>query len=234
MMRELGIGQSLPRSEDARLVQGHGRYTDDFSFVNQAYLYVMRSPHASARIRSIDIERAKVFPGVLAVLIGDDVLADGLGTFPCRVKRHTPDGKPNFVPPYYALAIGQVRHVGEAVVAIVADSYAIAKDAGEVVDIDYEALPNVTATADAAKPGKPAVWNEVPDNICFIYTAGNKDKTDAAFARAHRITKIDLVINRISANPMEPRNAIGLFDAGTRRYTLYTGTQAPHVPSLPS
>jgi carbon-monoxide dehydrogenase large subunit len=226
-VREYGIGRPLPRSEDIRLVQGRGRYTDDFAFVDQAYLYIVRSPHAAANIRAIDTARAKALPGVLAVLTGEDVIADGLGTFPCRVKRQK-GGKPNFEPPYRALAVGRARHVGDAVVAIIAETLAIAKDAAELVAIDYEPLPSVTATAEAAKSGAPAVWDEVPDNVCFFFELGDRKRAEEAFTAAAHVARTQFTISRVIANPIEPRNAIGLYDAGTGRYTLYTGTQAPH------
>lgn len=228
-MREYGIGQSRPRSEDIRLVQGRGSYTDDFGLSNQAYLYVVRSPHPAARIVSIDTQAARDLPGVLAVLTGDDVIADGLGTFPCRVKRHTREGKPNFVPPHRALAVGHVHHVGDAVTAVVAESLTIAKDAGELVAVEYEPLSAVTGTAEATLPGAPAVWDEAPGNVCFFFEIGKKKEVEDAFARAAHVAKLDFIINRVSANPMEPRNAIGFYDQGTQRYTLYTGTQAPHA-----
>ena len=228
-MREFGIGQSLPRSEDIRLVQGRGRYTDDFVFPGQAYLYVLRSPHPAARILSINTKAARDWSGVLAVLTGDDVIADGLGTFPCRVKRQTRDGKPNFVPPYRALAVDRVRYVGDPVVAVVAESLTIAKDAAELVSVDYEPLPAVTGTGEAARPGAPAVWDEAPDNVCFFFEIGKRREVEEALGRAAHIAKLAFTISRVSANPMEPRNAIGVFDPGTQRYTLYTGTQAPHA-----
>ena len=226
-MREYGIGQSLSRSEDTRLVQGRGSFTDDFCFPSQTYLYVVRSPHPAARILSIDTGAARALPGVLAVLTGEDAVADGLGTFPCRVKRQTRDGRPNFVPPHRALAVDRVRYVGDAVVAVIAESLSIAKDAGELVSIEYEPLPSVSATAQAE--GGPAVWDEAPDNVCYFFELGRKAEVEAAFSRAAHVAKLDFVISRVSANPMEPRNAIGLFDQGTQRYTLYTGTQAPHA-----
>ncbi len=228
-MREYGIGQSVPRSEDIRLIQGRGHYTDDFSFVNQAHLFVLRSPHAAARIRSISVEAAAALPGVHAVLTGDNLLADGLGSFPCRVKRHKADGSPNFEPPFFALAIKRVRHVGEAVVAIVADTLAIAKDAGELIEIDYESLPAVAETLLACEPGAPAVWDECPDNVCFLFEAGNKLAVDKAFASAAHVARTDFTIKRMSTNPLEPRNAIGLYDSAEDRYTLYSGMQAPHA-----
>ena len=166
-MREQGFGQSQPRSEDFRLLRGAGTYTDDFTFPGQAHLFVVRSPHAAARIRRIDTVEAASAPGVLAALTGTDAIADGLGTFPCRVKRQTQDGCPNFEPPYRALAVERVRHVGDPIVAIIAESYAAAKDAGERVVIDYEPLPSVTVTADAPRPGMPAVWDS-PRQCLFL------------------------------------------------------------------
>jgi len=225
---DFGIGQSRPRSEDLRLVRGLGRYTDDFAFANQAYLHVIRSPHAAAQIVAIDADEARSAPGVLAVFTGDDVIAEGLGDIPCRLSRKRPDGRDNFLPPYRALAVGRVRQVGDPVVAVIAETLALAKDAADLVRIDYDMLPAVTDTAQAAQAGAPAVWDEVPDNVCFVHEVGDKAKCDDAFRRAAHVTQLDFVITRVSANPMEPRNAIGSFDPGTRRYTLYTGTQDPH------
>lgn len=228
-MREYGIGQSVPRSEDIRLIQGRGSYTDDFSFVNQTHLFIVRSPYAAAHIRSINIEAARNLPGVHAVLTGKDVIADGLGPFPCRVKRHKADGSPSFEPPYYALAIDRVRHVGDAVVAVVADTLAIAKDAGELVEIDYEALPAVTETLLANKPDSPAVWDQCPDNVCFLFEVGDKAAVEKAFSGAAHVARTEFTISRISTNPIEPRNAIGLHDPAADRFTLYSGMQAPHA-----
>src|SRR5882672_664671 len=228
-MREYGIGQSLPRSEDLRLLRGRGRYTDDIVLPRQAVLYVLRSPHAAARIRAIDAAAARRAPGVLTVLTGEDAQADGLGTFTSRVTRPRPDGRPNFVPPFRVLALGRVRRVGDAVAAIVAESLAVAKDAAELITIDYEALPAVTATAEAARPGAPAVWDEVPDNVCFVYQLGDKPAVEAAFAAATHVAELDFAVSRVSTNSMEMRNAIGSFDERDGRYTLYVGAQAPHT-----
>lgn len=228
-MREYGIGQSLPRTEDLRLLRGVGRYTDDIRLPGQAHLHVLRSPHAAARIGRIDGNAAAAAPGVLAVLTGADAMADGLGTFPSRMKMKRADGRPNFEPPYRVLAIDRVHMVGDPVVAIVAESLAQAKDAAELVEIDYEPLPSVTATAEAARPGAAAVWDEQPDNVCFVAEFGNKAGVEAGFARAAHVTRLDLVINRVSANSMEPRAALGLYDPGDDRYTLYAGLQGPHL-----
>ncbi len=228
-MREFGIGQSLPRSEDLRLLRGRGRYTDDIVLPRQAVLYVLRSPHAAARIGAIGIAAAQAAPGVLAVLTGADAEADGLGTFTSRVTRQRPDGRPNFVPPFRVLALDRVRRVGEAVVAIVAETLAAAKDAAELIEIDYRSLPSVTATAEAARPDAPAVWDEVPDNVCFLYELGDKAAVDAAFAGATHVAELEFTVSRVSTNSMEMRNAIGHYDSHDARYTLYVGAQAPHT-----
>jgi aerobic carbon-monoxide dehydrogenase large subunit len=228
-MREYGIGQSVPRSEDIRLTQGRGSYTDDFSFPHQAFMFVVRSPYASAIIRSINITAARELPGVFAILTGKDVIADGLGPFPCRVKRHKADGSPAFEPPYYALAVDRVRHVGDAVVAVIADTLVIAKDAGELVEIDYDPLPSVTKTSSASQHGSPAVWEECPDNVCFVFAIGDSAAVERAFSRAAHIARAEFTIARISTNPLEPRNAIGLYDRAADRFTLYSGMQAPHA-----
>ena len=228
-MREFGVGFAAPRIEDGRLLRGRGRYTDDLTFPGEAHLYVLRSPHAAARIGAIGTDAAARAPGVLAVLTGADALADGLGSFPSRVKRHAPDGAPNFEPPYRALAVDGVYHVGEPVAAIVAETFAAAQDAAELVEIDFDVLPAVTATAEAAEPGAPQVWEEAPANICFLFEVGDEAKVDAAFREAAHTSRLDFTVSRVSANPMEPRNAIGLYDAGDQRYTLYAGMQAPHT-----
>jgi len=178
-MREFGIGQSVPRSEDDRLLRGRGRYTDDIVLPRQAVLYVLRSPHAAARIRAIDVAAARAAPGVLAVLTGADADDDGLGTFTSRVTRQRRDGRPNFVPPFRVLALDRVHRVGEPVVAVIAESPAAAKDAAELIVVDYEERPAVTATAAASRPGAPPVWDEVPDNVCFVYELGDKNAVDA-------------------------------------------------------
>src|SRR5260370_15813445 len=228
-MREFGIGQSVPRSEDERLLRGRGRYTDDIVLPRQTVLYVLRSPHAAARIRAIDTASARAAEGVLAVLTGADAEADGLGTFTSRVTRQRRDGRPNFVPPFRVLALDRVHRVGDAVAAIVAETQAAAKEGAELVVVDYEALPAVTATAAAASPGAPPVWDAVPDNVCFVYELGDKKAVDAAFAGAAHVAALDFRVSRVSTNSMEMRNAIGAYDERDGRYTLYAGAQAPHT-----
>ena len=228
-MGEFGIGQPVPRTEDPRLLTGGGRYGDDFTLADQAIGYILRSPHANAKIRSIDTTAAEATPGVIKVLTGKDWAAEDFGPFPILVQRHKRDGSPMHLAPRSALAQDQVRLVGDNVAFIVAETLAQAKDAAELIEIDYEALPSVTATADAIKPGAPAVWPHCPDNECFFFELGDKAAVDAAFAKADHVTRIDYPINRISANAMEPRVSIGDYGRRDGRYTLYTSTQSVHA-----
>jgi carbon-monoxide dehydrogenase large subunit len=228
-MRENGIGQSLPRSEDLRLVRGLGRYTDDIRPPGQAALVVLRSPHAHARITAIDTAAARAAPGVLAVLTGADAAREGFGTFSSRVVRKRPDGKgPNVVPPYRVLALERVRHVGDAVSAVVAETVAQAKDAAELIEVAYAPLQAVTATTDAAKPGAPLLWDDIPNNVVFVHEHGDRAATDAAFARAAHVTRFDFTVSRVTAATMEPRTALGAWDPTDQRYTLHAALQSPH------
>jgi aerobic carbon-monoxide dehydrogenase large subunit len=228
LVREFDLGRAVPRTEDFQLLRGRGRYTDDIALPRQSHLYVLRSPHAAARIRAIELRAAATAPGVHAVLTGKDADEDGLGTFSSAVQRKRADGTANFVPPYRVLAVGRVHHVGEPVVAIVAETLAEARDAAELIEIDWEVLPSVTETASAAVPGAPAVWAQVPDNVCFIHQLGDGAAVDAAFARASHIVKERFRVSRIAANPMEGRTALGVYDEREERYTLYAGLQGVH------
>ena len=227
-MREFDLGRAVPRTEDFQLLRGYGRYTDDIVLPRQCHMYVLRSPHAAARFRSIDCAAAATAPGVVAVLTGADAAAEGLGTFSSVVKRTRPDGSANFVPPYRVLALDRVHHVGEPVAAVIGENLAAAKDAAELIAIDWDVLPSVTDTAAAAQPGAPSVWDEVPDNICFVHRLGNKSAVDAAFARAHHVVTERFVISRVAVNPMEGRTALGVYDEREDRYTLYAGLQGVH------
>lgn len=171
------IGKSLPRSEDARVLRGLGRYTSDLAPGGHCHLYVIRSPHAAARIRRIDTGAAETCPGVRLVLTGEDAEIAGLGTFSSRVKRAAPDGSPNFEPPYRVLTRERARFVGDAVAAVFADSVDLAKDAADRIDIDWESLPGITDTAHAADPGAAEVWPQVTNNVCFSYEVGNRART---------------------------------------------------------
>ncbi len=227
-MGEFGIGQPVARFEDPRLLRGQGRFVNDVNLAGQAYAYVLRSPHAHARIRSIDTAAAAAAPGVLAVYTGDDLAADGLGTTSMALKRQRPDGSPMFAPPHPGLARGRVRFVGDPVALVVAESVVQAKDAAELVAVDYEPLPSVTATAEAARPGAPPVWDECPDNVSNVWEIGDRTATDAAFARAAHVVRGRYVISRVHAQFMEPRGALGAYDPGDDRFTLYADVQYPH------
>ena len=227
-VEKFGVGQSVRRIEDPRLLRGDGRYSDDVNLPHQAYAVVVRSPHAHAAIRSIDTTAARGASGVLAVLTGADLAKDGLGDLPTDKSRKRRDGSPAFATPRPALLRDRVRHVGDPVALVVAQTIEQAVDAAELVSVDYEPLPTVAATADAMRPGAPAVWAEVPDNIAFVWEAGKKDETARGIAGAAHVTKLDFVVSRVAAAPMEPRGAVGEWDRRTGRYTLHTGIQAPH------
>ncbi|MDA1327108.1 MAG: xanthine dehydrogenase family protein molybdopterin-binding subunit, partial [Proteobacteria bacterium] len=218
----------MPRSEDPRLLSGGGRYVDDVQLPNTAYGYVVRSPHAHAKINAIDISAAAAAPGVLLVLTGADWAASGWGNPPIASGRKRPDGSPMFVPPMPPLVQDRVRRVGDYVAFVVADSLNQAKDAAELIEVDYTSLPAVTATAEAGKPGAPAVWDECPDNICFLHEAGPKAETEAAFAKADKIIKHEYIITRVMAATMEPRGCTADYNRFDDSYTFYTTLQGVH------
>jgi carbon-monoxide dehydrogenase large subunit len=227
-MVKFGIGQGVPRWEDPRLLRGGGRYSDDLNRNGQAHGHVLRSPYAHARIRSIDTAAAEAAPGVLAVYTGQDIADAGLGNIPCAVPRNKADGSPMFTPPHGALKRDRVRLVGDYVAFVVAETADQARDASELIAVDYEPLPSVTATGDALGDGAPAVWDECPDNVCFVFEQGDKAAVEAAFAKADHVTKLAFDVNRVAVAPMEPRACIGEYDKYDERYTLYTGSQGPH------
>jgi aerobic carbon-monoxide dehydrogenase large subunit len=231
-MGEFAIGQGVSRFEDPRLIRGGGRYTDDIKLPGLAHGVVLRSPHAHAKIRSLDISAAKAAPGVLAVLTAADVKAAGYAELPVPGGLKRRDGSPMFKPRYPILAADRVRWVGDYVAFVVAETVAQALDAAEMIVADYEELRAVTSTADAPKPGAPRVWDDCPDNICFVELIGDKTAVDAAFARAARVVKHRFVINRVTAATMEPRGAVGDYNAADGRYTVYTPIQRPHPTRL--
>jgi carbon-monoxide dehydrogenase large subunit len=227
-MGEFGIGQPVRRFEDPRLLRGGGRYIADVNLPAQAWAVLVRSPHAHARIRSIDPAPALATRGVLAVLTGADVAADGLGTPRVSVKRTRPDGSPMFAPPHPGLARDRVRHVGDPVALVVAETPAGARDAAALVRVEYEPLPAVTSTAAAVAPGSPAVWDDCPDNVSNVWEAGDPAATDAAFARAAHVVRRRYVISRVHAQYLEPRGALGAWDRHEERFTLHADVQYPH------
>jgi carbon-monoxide dehydrogenase large subunit len=228
-MGQFGIGQSVTRIEDLRLLTGRGRYTDDVQLANESAAFVLRSPHAHANIRSIDTAAAKAAPGVLTVLTGDDVKAEGINPMPNMFPVKSLDGTERPATYRPLLAQGRVRHVGDPVALIVAETLAQARDAAERIEIDYEILPSVTDTYGAAQPGAPLVHDNIPGNLCFDWGKGDRAATEVAFAKADHVTVLELVNNRVVVNPMEPRAAIGDYDASTGQHTLYTPTQGTHV-----
>jgi carbon-monoxide dehydrogenase large subunit len=226
-MGQFGIGQPVKRFEDKRLLSGYGRFQHDQNLPGQLYGYVLRSPHAHARIAAMDLAAARAAPGVQLIMTGEDLVAAGLGTMGVPFQRKRPDGSPMFARGFLGLAQGRVRYVGEPVLFVVADSLAAAKDAAELAAIDYEILPSVTDTAAAAE-AKIAVWDDCPDNISNLFEAGNKAAADGAFAKAAHIVRRKYVISRVYAHFMEPRGAIGVWDPGEERFTLYADVQYPH------
>jgi aerobic carbon-monoxide dehydrogenase large subunit len=227
-VEKFAIGQSVRRIEDPRLVQGLGRYSDDVSLARQAFAVVVRSPHAHATIRGIDAKAALAAPGVLAVLTGDDLQADGLGDLPTDKSRKRRDGSPAFPTPRPALVRGRARHVGDPVALVVAESMEQAADAAELVAVDYEPRPAVADTADTVKPGAPLVWDEAPDNVAFVWELGNAERVTQAFAGAAHVVRFPFVVTRVAAAPLEPRASVGEYDRRAGRYTLHTGIQGPH------
>jgi carbon-monoxide dehydrogenase large subunit len=227
---KFGIGQPVRRHEDLRLITGQGRYTDDITLPRMAHAYVLRSPMAHAAIKRLDTTTARSMPGVLSVASGEDVRAAGLGDVPCTVPLTSRDGKPRHDTPRPMLAQGKVRHVGQPVALVVAETLAAARDAAEAIAIDYEPLPAVTEATDAIAPGAAQLFDHIPGNVVFDWDndMGNAAATDAAFAKAARVVRLDLLNNRVVANSMEPRNAIADYDPASGRSTLYTATQGPH------
>jgi aerobic carbon-monoxide dehydrogenase large subunit len=227
-MMKFGVGQPLRRFEDPRLLTGKGRFQDDVSLPRQAWAVFVRAPHAHARIRGVATAAARQAPGVLAVYTGTDYRNDGLAMPKAAMPRKRADGSPAFAPQRPALVCDRVRYVGDPVAMVVALSLDEAKDAAELVAVDYEPLPAVTSVAEAAGPEAPRLWDENPDNISHTYERGNRAATDAAFARAARIVRRRYVVTRVHAQYMEPRGAIGAYDAAEDRYTLYADVNYPH------
>ncbi|MGH8699406.1 MAG: xanthine dehydrogenase family protein molybdopterin-binding subunit, partial [Burkholderiales bacterium] len=212
VVEKFAVGQSVRRLEDPRLVQGLGRYSDDVNLLRQTHAVVVRSPHAHADIRRIATAAAAAMPGVVAVLTGADLAAEGLGTLPTDRNRKRRDGSPAFATPRSALARQRARHVGDPVALVVAETREQALDAAERVVVDYAPRPAVAAAVDALRPGAPAVWDEAPDNVAFVWEAGSRDAVARAFEGAAHVTKLDFVVTRVAAAPLEPRAAVGEWD----------------------
>lgn len=223
-----GVGQPVRRFEDARLLTGKGRFQDDRLVPGLAWCVFVRSPYAHAAIRGVDVAEAQAAPGVLAVYTGQDYLADGLASPKANMPRKKRDGSPMFAPQRPVLNTERVRFVGDAVAMVVAETLAQAKDAAELVQVDYEPLPAVTDVQEAAAPGAPVVWPENGDNISHTVDRGNKAKTDEAFAAAAKVVTRKYVITRVHAQYMEPRGSIGTYNPAEDRFTLYSDVNYPH------
>jgi aerobic carbon-monoxide dehydrogenase large subunit len=227
-MGQFGVGQAVKRFEDVRLVRGEGRFHDDVNLPGQAHAVVVRSVHAHARIVRIDASAARRAPGVLAVFTGDDLVRAGLGSTQTTLARTRPDGSPMFAPSHPVLVRDRVRCVGDPVAFLVAETVAQAEDAAELVRVEYEPLPSVTATSEAPQSGRPPVWDECRDNVSNVFETGDRAAVQAAFARAVHVVRGRYVISRVHAQYMEPRGALGAYDPGEDRYTLYADVQYPH------
>ncbi len=225
IIEQFGIGQPVRRREDRRFVTGAGRFTDDIDLPGQGYGYVLRSPHAHARIRSIDTAAAKRAPGVLGVFTIEDLDADGIAEIPTQAKVPGKDGTEMFAPTRPVLARGVVRYVGNPVAYVVADTLDQARDAAELIAVEYDSLPAIVELARTHDPHAPLVWPEHGSNLCVHWESHDGKDVEAAFATAHKIVTLDFVNNRVIGSPMEPRVAIGEWDPVAEKYTLYSPTQ---------
>jgi carbon-monoxide dehydrogenase large subunit len=226
-MAKFGIGQAVRRTEDLRFLTGHGRYTDDIDVAGRAVGVFLRSPYAHAEIRSIDTRAASAMPGIVGIVTVADLDADGIGGLKCYAPVKNEDGSPQPEPPRPALARGRVRHVGEPVALVVAESEMAARDAAEAIIVDYAELPASIGTTETLSG--PVIWDEAPGNLCFDWACGEKAETDRLFAEAaHRVT-LSLVNNRVVASPMEARCCLADRDAATGAMVLYVSSQGVHL-----
>ena len=226
------IGQSVKRKEDARFLTGSGSYTDDISVIGQTYAVFVRSPHAHATIRNINTSAAKAAAGVVGVFTGEDLAADKVGGLPCGWLITDVHGQPMKEPPHPVLAQGKVRHVGDPVAVVIAETLLQARDAAELVEVDYDTLPAVVNAGDARKPGAAVVHDIAPDNTCYVWALGTKDATDKAFASAKHVTTLAFANNRLIPNAIEPRAALAQYSRADESYTLHVASQNPHVERL--
>lgn len=224
-LMKFGIGQPVPRKEDPKLVRGEGRYTDDINLPSQVYAVMVRSPYAHGLIRGIDVAAARDMPGVLDVYTGAEIDAAGYGPLKVIPAFKSRDGSPMLKPPRTALARDRVRFVGDPVAFVVAETAVQARDAAEAVSLDVEVLPAVTDPKEAAQPGAPQLYDDVPANTFLDFHHGDSERAAAAFAGAAHVARLGLTDNRVVVNAMEPRAAIGAYDAAAGRWTLHVGSQ---------
>ena len=224
---KFGIGQAITRREDDRLLNGKGVFADDLSFPRELHLAFVRSPHAHARLRSIDAAPASAIDGVAAVFTGPDLINDGVGSFPSNPALKNAAGKPMSAPTYYPLATDAVRFVGQTVVAVAATTRAIAQHAAESIGVDYEPLEAVVTLDNALAPTAPQLWAEAPGNVAAVSEWGDAVTCDAAFARAHHVTRLALLNQRLAPVTMEPRAGAAVFDNASGRLTMHASSQNP-------
>ena len=227
-----GIGAAVRRKEDDRFLRGKGTYVDDINRWGQVHAKFLRSPHAHANIKGIDLSKAQSAPGVVAVFTGADLEADGVGGLICGWTITQPNGETHKAPKHPVIAVGKVRHVGEAVAMVIAETAAQAADAAEQIEVDYEELPSVASIARTFNDDAPLIHDDAPGNVCYDWEVGDKAATDAAFSSAHHVAKIDLINNRLVPNPIEPRAALAEYNEGSGEFTFHTTSQNPHVARL--
>ena len=228
-MQKFGIGQPATRIEDTLLTTGQGSYIEDLSLEGQAYAIFVRSPHAHAFIKKIDTDDARSLPGVLAIYTVEDLKADNIGNVPCGAPAMNKDGTPCVMPPRPALAEGKVRHVGDAVAVVIAETVEQARDAAEQVLIDYDLLEVVVETDGAMDPSATQIWEGAQNNRCFDWEAGNAESTEKAFSNAAKIVELNLINNRVVPTSVETRGAIASFESETGRLVLHVSCQGVHV-----
>ena len=225
-----GIGKSVPRKEDGRFITGKGRYTDDIKQVGQTHAYFVRSPHAHADVVNIDVEEALAAPGVIAVLTGADVTADGLGGLPCGWMIHSKDGSEMKQPHHPVLADKRVHYLGEPVAMVIADTALEAKNASELVAVDWAEKQAVVSVSEAQ--AAPPIYDDIPQNTCYEWALGDSDAVEKAMEGAAHVTRIELTNNRLIPNAMEPRAALAEYNPGSDELTLHTTSQNPHLARL--
>src|SRR5271167_2118979 len=227
-----GIGASVVRKEDRRFITGKGRYVDDIKLQGMTYAHFIRSPHAHAKVKSIDSSAAMEMPGVVGVLTGQQIVDDKIGNLICGWAITSKDGSPMKMGAWPAMAPETVRFVGQAVAVVIAETKNLAKDAAEAVVVEYQELPAVADVISAIKPGAPQLHPEAPGNVVYDWAIGDEAAVKAAFSKAANVVTLDLTNNRLAPNPMEPRAAVAEYDAAEEHFTLYTTSQNPHVARL--
>ncbi|WP_137930047.1 xanthine dehydrogenase family protein molybdopterin-binding subunit [Mesorhizobium comanense] len=227
-----GVGARVARKEDKRFITGAGRYVDDMVVPGMKHAVFVRSPHAHAQIKKIDVKKAQAMPGVIGVLTGKELKADGIGNLICGWMIHSKDGSPMKMGAWSPLAVDKVRYVGDAVVVVVAETKGQARDAAEAVEITYKELKAVVDATKALEKGAPQIHAEAEDNLIFDWEIGDARATDAAIKAAAHVTRMKIVNNRLVPNAMEPRAALGHYDKAEDHFTCWTTSQNPHVARL--